>query len=96
MTASVDKVIVAAVPSWVAFRVAVPEPNDPQSNDNVAVSGVTAWAAGAMARVVAAMAPTPSRVPIPGVRCFMGGPAFVWGHELLSPTAAGKVRGHRV
>ncbi|BDH13574.1 hypothetical protein HOK021_47530 [Streptomyces hygroscopicus] len=72
-----ERLMVAAVPSWAAVSVAVPEPKLPQSNETVAVSGVTAVAAGAIASVPATATATPSAVPIPRVpdlRCLMGVP----------------------
>lgn len=51
------RVMVAAVPVWVAVRVAAPPPPIVQLALMVAVSGVTAAAVGARARPVAARVP---------------------------------------
>lgn len=65
--AAVDTVMVAEVPSWVAARVAEPEPKDPQSKERVALSGETALAAGARTRAPVTAMPATRAVPRPSL-----------------------------
>lgn len=85
------RVIVAAVPSWVAVRVAAPPPPSVQVASIVAVSGLTAAAVGARARPVAARVQAAAAAVMPSCLRLIGFPSLVrelpWGDGGTAPVS---------